>query len=88
MCQQLKAEQLLEQDTSIKEKTIMGPTVLTDGSASGWGTAAGSSSHCNAQDGLSRGCTINHSCRDVDDFLPRKQSRAHNGSTRLFVMSY
>ncbi len=83
---QAKAEQLLEQNTSIKEKTIIRPTMLTDGKARGWGTAAGnSSSHCNAQEGICRGYTINR--RDVGEFVAKQTIQGSQWVNKTVVIS-
>jgi len=80
----LKAEQLLEQNTSINEKTIIRPAMLTDGKARGWATAPGvSSSRCNAQEGICRGYTI----RDVGEFVAKQAIQGSQWVNKIVVIS-
>ena len=82
----LKAEQLLDQNTSIKEKTIVRPAMLTDGKARGWATAPGaSSSHCNAQEGICRGYTISR--RDVGEFVAKQAIQGSQWVNKTVVIS-
>lgn len=82
----LKAEQLLEQNTSIKDKAIIRPTMLTDGKARGWATAPGvSSSHCNAQEGICRGYTFSR--RDVGDFVAKQAIQGSQQVNKTVVIS-
>ena len=82
----LKAEQLLEQNTSINEKTIIRPAMLTDGKARGWATAPGvSSSRCNAQEGICRGYTISR--RDVGEFVAKQAIQGSQWVNKTVVIS-
>jgi len=59
--------------------------MLTDGKASGWGTAAGSSSLCNAQEGICRGCTINR--RDVGECFAKQAIQGSQWVNKTVVIS-
>ena len=77
-----KAEQLLQQNTQVKEKVVVRAALLTDGKGRGWGD---SSSHCIAQEGKCRGYTISR--RDVGEFAATQAVQGANWVNKSVVIS-
>lgn len=77
-----KAEQLLQQNTQMKEKIVVRAALLTDGKGRGWGD---SSSQCIAQEGKCRGYTISR--RDVGEFVATQAVQGANWVNKSVVTS-
>ena len=77
-----KAEQLLQENTQVKEKIVVSAALLTDGESRGWGD---SSSYCIAQEGKCRGYTISR--RDVGEFVATQAVRGGTWVNKSVVIS-
>lgn len=81
-----KAEQLLQESTVVREKTVIRPALLSDSKARGWGTASDTAtSHCIAQEGKCRGYTISR--RDVGEFVANQAAQGTQWVNKSVVLS-